>query len=645
MLTRALTLFLGIVTFLSPLLFWTLTPNFYATPKEALFYLTLITLLILYAFNSFKTRSLSLPTSPLALPLILFSLATTLTLLANPEGRPEALAGKGLILLLLPLFTLLLQSLPNLSQLTATLELALIASSSVLSLHSLLSLTLLHRLSFLPTFMQQQSFTPTGSYYTTATIIILGLILALSKLSTLKHLPRNLTFVYLTLSVVSLVAIFSSMLPGGALTPNLVPYQASWGITLDALKSARSLFLGIGLSNYSLLYTAVKPLSLNTTNLWNLLPTSSHSELLTLLATGGLFLTTTFLYLFIRSFLRTTSPSHRYLLLALFLTFLLFPAGLPHYFLAFTVFAIGTATPPHSVSLKSHSRFLVPSVILLATLGLSYLVLRPLLAEYSLRQAQLALARNDGKGVYDHHLQALRYAPRISNYQLSFATTNLNLASALSQKPNLSDEDRRSIAQLIQQSIQSAKNASSLRPNDSNTWLALAYTYQNLINVAQGAEDFSLSAYAQALSLDRANPELRVKFGGLLTQLYTQTTDSNKKTAYYSRALTEFQTAIQLKSDYANSYYNLSKLYQAANQFDLAKTALKEALKYLPPSSQDYAQAENELSNLDSAQPASNSATASASTNSSPLTPSPALTTPSPLPEEPDGGPIALPNP
>ena len=123
MLSRPLQLLLSLFTFLIPLFFWTLTPNYYATPKEFLFYLTVIFLLVAFALHTYKHRSLLLPTSPLTLPLILFTLATTLSLLANPEGRPEALAGKGLILLLLPVERLLGMPLRTFGRMCDTLRL------------------------------------------------------------------------------------------------------------------------------------------------------------------------------------------------------------------------------------------------------------------------------------------------------------------------------------------------------------------------------------------------------------------------------------------------------------------------------------------------------------------------------------------
>jgi tetratricopeptide (TPR) repeat protein len=187
-----------------------------------------------------------------------------------------------------------------------------------------------------------------------------------------------------------------------------------------------------------------------------------------------------------------------------------------------------------------------------------------------MRRAQLALTQNDGKAVYDNHRSALGFYPGMSGYNTSFATVNLSLASALSQKSDLTDTDRENIAQLIQQSVQSGKSATSLRPNDAAAWVTLATTYQNLINVAEGSDQFTVDAYARAISLDRANPQLRIQFGGLLMQLGNSAKDEQVKTIYLDRAQNEFQTAIQLKPDYGNAYYNLAKLLESRGKYEEA---------------------------------------------------------------------------
>lgn len=264
-----------------------------------------------------------------------------------------------------------------------------------------------------------------------------------------------------------------------------------------------------------------------------------------------------------------------------------------------------------------------------------------------MRRAQLALEAGDTQKVYDLHLQTISVSPQITNYHLSFADVNFRLASSLSQKPDLTDSDRETITRLIQQSIESGKTAISLRPNDSRTWLTVAKIYQNLINVADGAENFALETFGRALSLDRANPSLHLEYATLLSQLADNQKDASSASTLRARSITEMQTAIQLRPNYGNAYYNLAKQYENMGDNTRAILALESTLKYTDVGSTDYSKVVSELETL-KAKPVQVSPApqpAPTPTLEPEITPLPenTLSTPSPLPSPIDGGPLPLP--
>lgn len=629
MLTRYL---IGALTFLTPLFFWTLTPNVFSTAKEFLFVLLILALLASLIVQLFKNKDRTLHTSPLTIPLVIFILTIIASLAFNPEGRPEALSSRGLLLVLMPLLSLLILLFHDKSRLKGVVTTTLLASTSLLSLHSLLSLSFLSRSSFVPAFMQNVNFTPTGSYLTTLSLILIGLSLSISLLRHSSLAVKNTAAALIVLHTISVVAIISLMLPGGSLAPTLLPYQASWSIALDALKSVRSLLFGIGLSNYSLLYTAVKPLIINTTPFWNALPSSGSSELLTLLPTAGLLATLSFLFLITKGLIWTKGHEFGLPFILTSLAFLIIPASLPIYLLFFLFLALSAPTHQSDLTLSLGTSRLLAGLLVAFSLFVAFTAVRSYASESLIRRAQLALNGGDSQKAYDLHLQAIRFSPDISNYHLSFAEINFRLASALSQKSELTDADREIITSLIQQSILSNKKALELRPNSAVGWISLAKIYQNLINVAEGSDRFSLDYYAKAVSLDRANPLLRLEYGNLLSQLAQTQKEATGAGALRGRAKAEFQTAIQLKSDYANAYFNLAKLYEAESDYQSAVTSMQQVVKYLDPSSADYSQAVAELETLKTKLPKA--------------TPTPAptteLTEPSPLPSPLPGGPIEL---
>lgn len=580
---------------LTPLFFWTLTPNFLATPKEIIISLLAILLCTSLAYSTLTQKKLHLPKLADSLPLLIFIFAIIGSLLANPEGRPEALASKGLALLCLPLISIVLISHQQ-SRHTHIYSASIMGVGLILSLHSLLSLTFLSRSPYLPEFMQNQSFTLTGNYITTLTLIALSIALAVG---TLRHTSffKYLSLATLALGSIATVAIISLMLPGGTLSPIAITYTNAWSIALDALKSLRSLLFGIGISNYSVLYSAVKPLSINATSLWSSLPTSSPSELLTLLPTAGILSTLAFVHLILLSLKRSYKTPYFSAILILTLAFAATPATSSTYLMFFVFYAL--LSRPSSSSELSSPIFYVTSFLYLAlALLIAFPAGRMLLSEYSLRQAQRFLNSGDSHKVYTSHLQAIRFSPRIANYHLSFADFNFRIASALSQREELTDQDRETITTLIQQSIQSAKIAITLRPNDSRTWILIAKIYQNLVNVAQGSESFALEAYGRAIALDRANPALRVDFANLLATLSDSQSEASQAANLKNRALSELQIAIQLKNDYTNAFYNLAGILEKAGDINGATTALEQTLRYLDPNSQDYDLVNAELETL-----------------------------------------------
>lgn len=634
------TALISLLAFITPLFFWTLTPNFFTTPKELFFVVAIVTLLISLAIRTLKTRDLPLYSSPLTIPLIVFILTIIASLVFNPEGRPEALAGKGLTLILLPLMSLILLTTTHPVKLKHWISTALLSATTILSLHSLLSLSFLSRSPFVPAFMQNVSFTPSGSYLTTLALIIIGLTLSITLLKQSSLTLKNTAAALIVLHTITIVAIVSLMLPGGSLSPTLLPYGASWSIALDALKSIRSLFFGIGISNYSLLYTSVKPLSINATQFWNAIPSTGASELLTLLPTAGILSTLSFLFLMSKGLIWTKDHDFNLAFIATSLAFLIIPASLPLYLLFFLFLALAAPRNREETTLSKGTARLLAGLIVLGSTIVIISTGRVYASELLLERSRLAIASGDSQRAYDLHLLSIRYSPKMTSYHLSFAEINFRLASALSQKTDLTDADREIITQLIQQSILSNKRALELRPNSAASWISLAKIYQNLINVADQADRFSLDYYANAISLDRANPLLRLEYGNLLSQLSIAQESGSRKAELAQRAKTEYQTAIQLKPDYANAYFNLAKLSESEGDYPSAVTAMSQVVKYLDPSTTDYAQAVAELETMKAKLPKATPTPAPEPNIPSATT---ELTEPSPLPSPLPGGPLELP--
>lgn len=638
---RLSSLLLALAAFATPLVFSPLSPSPFTIPKGLLLLVGLLLLTWLGSWTLARRRHLTLPRSPLLLPLSLFGASLLLNLIVIPTGRSEALLDRGSLYLLSTAFALIVLSVGT--PRTSILKVALVASGATLALYTLLSLTYLHSLTFLPKLLQSLSFTPTGAPLTTLIYLVIIATFALTHFRhTSSNLAKSLSLVSGSLMVIAAIALGSLMLPGGELTPALLSYRASWSIALDAVKSPFSLLFGVGLGNFGTHYTSVKPLLVNASPLWNALPSSLTSEplhLLTTLGLSGLLPFAALLYLGLKD---RTNPSLILSSLALILT----PASYPLVLLFFLLLALEYRRPG-GIELKLSASLSLATALLLALLALTlaYYGSKVALAEYYMARAQIALNQGSGRGVYESTLEAVKLMPTVKNYRLAYSSTNLRLASALSQKGSLSDNERRSVADLVAQAVREGRVAVSLAPRDAIAWSNLGSLYRNLINVADGASQFALSAYGQAVTLDPGNPSLRLEFGGLYYQLASLTKDEAERTSYLTLARDQFAIAIKLKPDLPNAYYNLSHALSALNQAAPAYEAMQAAIRYLSPDAPDYQSALAELDKLRSSLP-SPTPTPSPS-NSAPQSPSDTtedeLSEPSPLPSPLPGGPVELP--
>lgn len=632
----------AITIFLVPILFFTTTPNYFNTPKQLLLITSVLAITIGYAVNIFTSKSLTLSRSSLRFGLSAFGIIILLNLILNPIARVESILGPASIYLALCAWSYLLTLNSGRSAKSLALY-SFLGSTTLLALHTLSQITFLYKLSSLPEFMQSRAFSLTGNPLFTATMILFGTIISIYlSLKNTKFTP--LMIVSTIIHSIAFIALSALLLPGGELALSILPYSASWSVTLDAMKTVKTMLFGVGLVNFTNFFTSVKPLFLNTTTFWNSNPSSASSELLQIVTTTGILGLLSFIslpLLSLKSQATTTETIALKILLLLSLASLvLTPSSIPVLFIFFTTIGLLSSDEPVHKPLTPPGHLIVSLIILGITATIAYYSYRVYLGEVHMRQAQQALVNNDGKSLYEHSLKAVETIPQLTSYRLSYAQVNLSLATALSQKESLSDAEKENITQLVSQAVREGKLAINLSPNNPSVWQNMGSIYQKLINVAEGSDQFAIEAYAQAVKLDPANPALRVEFGGLLYQIAQISKKPEDQTALYSRAQSEFQTAIQLKPDYANAYYNLAKLLESIKDYSNAASVMEKAISLLGPNSPDLSKANAELETIKTnvPKPSSTPAPSPAGSNST------VISTPSPLPSPLDGGPIPLPS-
>jgi tetratricopeptide (TPR) repeat protein len=430
-------------------------------------------------------------------------------------------------------------------------------------------------------------FSLTGSPLSQLVLVIIALPLAIGFYSHCKDkgqkADKTLASLMLGGIIVGLLASIYTVFKN---QPFLMPVDSSWRVATGTLgDSIRAAFLGTGPANYVDAYSIFKPTNMNVGNLWNLrFSTASnfYFYVLTTLGIAGLasmvLLVVKFTRLARERFaVRSSSSLEKGLLSAAavaLLTIAIVPAATTTIFAIFIVLGllmalykvseINVVTQVSDVRNAGEIRLGLVIVSLAGIALAGYFLGRLALADYYMGMSFNSARNNKGTDTYNQQVKAIALNPWSDSYRVTFAQTNLALADSLAGQTNLTDQQRQAVVQLVQQSIREARNAVSLQPQRAANWENLSLIYRNLINFAQGSDQWAVVTQNQAIALDPVNPRLRLDLGGIYYAL-----------GNYQAAAQVFSQAVNLKPDYANAHYNLAQSLKQLKVDDQALAQLQ----------------------------------------------------------------------
>ena len=668
------------LAFLVPIFFLVVTSEFFSFNKLALVIVTTILLVFYWATKLLLGQKMGFVKSMLDLPLLTYLLVIALSSffsisktdsIFGSMGRWTGLVSFAVFLIYFFLSTPLIKSVRLLK---ASLY-AFLTSSTLAVIVATLSYFKIYVINV--DYLKVQNFSLAGSTTDTTILAALVTVLALGLIAYEKNLLAKVALVftvivsYIYLSLIGLPigfivlgvgiigllmyidlnAIVKSKIIYGAallfvvmftalvllpttrsvLISKSFPYetklsmQPSWFIASSIIQSYP--LLATGPATFYLNFTRFKPLSLNSTDLWNTRFDAPSSEFFNQLATVGivglivaLFLGMKILKLVGSAKLNRDESGISKILSAAILSLLiayLFTVGtILNFFImmmllgmlvaahaltdtqvklsesvmveADVLSSIAGGSDENSVIKKSYYKFIVATPIILLTVYMGYLFAKTYVAEFYMRQSLYAAVQGNGKGTYDYQRMAINLNPNRDSYQTVYAQTNLAIANNMASQPDLTDTDKQTIQALISQSIRSAQIATEVvGPLNASNWEVRASIYSNLLNVAQNAQDWAVAAYNNAIQLDPANPRLRVDLGGIYF--------ANKD---YLTAANQFRQATALKADYANAYYNFASALVQLKDYQNARLALEATKNLLPQDSPDYKTVETAIASL-----------------------------------------------
>lgn len=607
------TIIIAFTFLLFPLFFLTTTTDFFIFPKQLLVIFVSLLLFILWGIKAVTEKRVNILSNPINLPVLLFIVILILSTIFS-ASRQDSLLQMIPVALLGIFFFAVINFISDKSSFAIVLISLIIGTVT----SSLISILANYNIYVLPFEKIKNPFINTHgapiqylAYLAPILILCIASLFNVVRGKKIAKISKDLSLILEALATVVFIlaiaiALFQIKTPSQK--PILLPFESGFqvafaSISQDSARVAQSLLVGSGYGTFANDFTRFVAASFNANNYWNLMFSFSSSYILELLATTGVLGLFSFAFIFI-NFVRSKKSLTHPLFLAVFSVFLLsliIPFSYSMVFLLFSLLALYVshrsienakgfenveinlvAFKKGLISLgEEHSsrkeNLVFPVVTLIVALATSLYVMFYLTGNGTTpRKGYVALINSDikfaksyspealrsGVETYNLQTQAISEFPYRSDYYRLFSQINLALAANLvtAQKGKApGSEVQKNIISLLQQSINSARQAVTLSPFTVSNWQNLGQIYRNLIGVGQNAEQFAIASYNQAITLNPSNPALRIELGGVYYQL-----------KQWDLAQNQFTIATQLKPDYANAYYNLGHVLEEKNDLQNA---------------------------------------------------------------------------
>lgn len=592
--------------FLTPLFLLPIFPNTFNVSKIVFLVSAISLVLLIKLVGSFFEGNLKVTSGSFDFPVFLLGLSFLLSGIFVTPNKLEAffIPGNAIIFIALTLLYFLL----NQSKISAKLiKSTLFYSSLFYSLISILSISrLLEKIPQLPNYMRTSTFNTEGALIPLLMFLICVLPITIYSAIKEKNFAQKLFSAVTSIFIISAIILNLLNFKSDKNIKLVVPdFNSSWTIAIDSLK--QNPLLGVGAGNYPTAFNRFRPITFNQSDNWNIKFTSARNIYLTILTETGLMGLAALIILLLVAFnivkknIKNNLDSSISLVLVLLLLGI-FPSSISLAMLLFVLLSLVSEKKDFEINLTlrnqegqkgSYLLTKIPAVLVLipAIAGLiifSIKGFKTVRAEALFKKAADSLINNNAKDTYENLQKAISLSPGVDRYRISFSQVSFAIANSLAKKENLTDQDKTTISQLIQQAISEGKTSIGLNLLRSGNWTNLAVIYQAIIPFAQGADQFAIETYSQAVNLDPFNPNVRISLGGVYYAL-----------GRYDEAIKAFELAVLSKPDYANGHYNLAVALREKGDIESAIKQMELVLSLIQKDSTDYDLASKTLTELE----------------------------------------------
>lgn len=591
---------IGLITF--PILFSTLTTEVFTLPKQIIISVMAIILLFLYGIKVISDGRVVFKRTIFDLPLIIFLIIAGMSAYFS-INRYDVIINYLPLLFSIIIFFSITNYVKSESSILFIIA-SVIAGGCISAVLFLLSI---FGINIFPVSQGQiQILTTLGSLMDQSIYLCMlipvsiysALILGKGKESSQeikKYIFISSAIIIIIGAIATIYKLFTLPINSGGLT--LLPFQIGFQTSLAAISQdtgrlLQGFLFGSGFGTYATDFTRFKPVTINLDpTLWSLLFFKSSSFIFEILSTTGVLGLSAFIFLsirFVKEGLRENQGNKNPLFVSLIIA-IIASMALPFTFTIQTIifvllglfasiqglhlndkffdveidlvtlrkgiFATSTLEDPlHLTAEEKKIKKILPAFIFVAissiVVGLGYITSIYVLADLAFQRSFIFASKNDGSQTYNEQTKAIRLFPYKDSFYRVYSQTNLSLAisvaSSIQKDSSPSAKTQQTINTLIQQSINSARNATTISPLSSSNWQNISFIYKDLIGYVKDAERFAILTNQQAISIDPNNPQQYLNLGSIYYQL-----------GQWDNAAHQFQIAITLKNDLSNAYYNL----------------------------------------------------------------------------------------
>lgn len=411
-------------------------------------------------------------------------------------------------------------------------------------------------------------------------------------------------------------------LPSVLRTPSPVEVNlsqsASWKIAAQNFK--KNLALGTGPETFIFGFSEFKPDDFNKSNFWAFRFDKASSELAQVLSTTGALGFLSYISLILLAIysswkmLKNKQSEDWYFKASIVgvLAVMLF-ANIYYYFntslsitfwLILGLISFYSSSKSRDISLTSSPRtsFIFSfGLALVVLIGLTtiYTVGRFWMADVAFAQSRLSAQKLETLDQAALRAQeAVRLNPYRDIYHITFAQILLAQANRINNQapaptPEGKNKQIANLQQFITLSINEARKATDLGPENVANWEALGSIYRGTVLFAKDAENWVIDSFNKAIVKEPKNPALYTELGkAYLLSASRKIQERNSQQAagknnlqieidkQISLALDNFDKAVALKDDYTPAHFNQALSYELQGDFDKAIAKLERMLEF-----------------------------------------------------------------